>query len=128
MGLLFLIDHAAQDPVADLASYLETFTKIYTGRIVVGYQCQVDKMPERDFGIYHDWLAANNKKSAYFPSRYAKKMCCYWLIPLLHHLNWQRSERMIELRYMAYVNERFGEPQPFDLDIERSDWQTRQQF
>lgn len=66
MGVIILIDHTAQDPVADLANYLETFSKIYTGRIVVGIS-QVDKMPERDFGIYHDWLTANNKNLPIFP-------------------------------------------------------------
>ena len=66
MGVIILIDHAAQDPVADLANYLQTFTKIYPGRIVVGIS-QVDKMPERDFGIYHDWLTANNKNLPIFP-------------------------------------------------------------
>ena len=50
MGVIILIDHAAQDPVADLAHYLDIFSKIYQGNIVVGIS-QLDKMPERDFAI-----------------------------------------------------------------------------
>ena len=61
-----LIDHSAADPVADLANYLDTFSKIYHGRIVVGVS-QVDKAPERDFAIYRDWLAEHQKNLPIFP-------------------------------------------------------------
>lgn len=66
IGVIVLIDHSAPDPIADLTHYIDTFSKIYTGRVVVGIS-QVDKMPERDFGIYRDWLAANNKNLPIFP-------------------------------------------------------------
>ncbi|MGL5251862.1 MAG: GTP-binding protein [Moraxella sp.] len=66
MGVIILIDHAAQDPVADLAHYLDIFSKIYQGNIVVGIS-QLDKMPERDFAIYRDWLASQQKNLPVFP-------------------------------------------------------------
>lgn len=66
LGVIILIDHSAQDPIADLANYLETFSKIYDGRIVIGVS-QVDKMPEREFAIYRDWLATQQKNLPVFP-------------------------------------------------------------
>ena len=66
MGVIILIDHAAQDPVADLAHYLDIFSKIYQGNIVVGIS-QLDKMPERDFAIYRNWLASQQKNLPVFP-------------------------------------------------------------
>lgn len=66
LGVIILIDHSAQDPIADLANYLETFSKIYDGRIVIGVS-QVDKMPEREFAIYRDWLASQQKNLPVFP-------------------------------------------------------------
>lgn len=66
LGVVILIDHSAEDPVADLSHYLETFGKIYDGRIVVGVS-QVDKMPEREFSIYRDWLDQNNRNLPVFP-------------------------------------------------------------
>ena len=66
MGVIILIDHAAQDPVADLAHYLDIFSKIYQGNIVVGIS-QLDKMPERDFAIYRDWLSSQQKNLPVFP-------------------------------------------------------------
>lgn len=66
LGVIILIDHSAADPIADLANYLDIFSKIYEGRIVIGIS-QVDKKPERDFGIYRDWLAAQQKNLPVFP-------------------------------------------------------------
>lgn len=66
LGVVILIDHSAEDPVADLAHYLKTFDEIYQGRIVIGIS-QVDKKPEREFAIYRDWLAANNRNLPIFP-------------------------------------------------------------
>nr|WP_315040613.1 ATP/GTP-binding protein [uncultured Moraxella sp.] len=66
LGVIILIDHSASDPIADLANYLETFAKIYDGRIVIGVS-QVDKKPELDFGIYRDWLSKNDKNLPIFP-------------------------------------------------------------
>ncbi|MFW2176903.1 MULTISPECIES: GTP-binding protein [unclassified Moraxella] len=65
LGVIILIDHSSADPVADLASYLDTFSKIYDGRIVIGVS-QVDKMPERDFAIYRDWLDSQQKNIPVF--------------------------------------------------------------
>jgi signal recognition particle receptor subunit beta len=36
LGVVILIDHSAADPVQDMARYLDTFDKIYQGRIVIG--------------------------------------------------------------------------------------------
>lgn len=72
LGVIILIDHSANDPLADLANYLEKFSQIYEGRVVVGIS-QVDKMPERDFAIYRDWLAKNNKNLPVFPVDMRKK-------------------------------------------------------
>lgn len=72
LGVIILIDHSAQDPIADLANYLDTFSKIYNGRIVIGVS-QVDKKPERDFAIYREWLDKNNKNLPVFPVDMRKK-------------------------------------------------------
>lgn len=72
LGVVILIDHSAADPVADLSHYLETFDKIYQGRIVVGVS-QVDKKPEREFSIYRDWLDKNNRNLPIFPVDMRKK-------------------------------------------------------
>lgn len=72
LGVIILIDHSAKDPIADLANYLDTFAKIYDGRIVVGVS-QVDKMPERDFAMYRDWLDKNGKNLPVFPVDMRKK-------------------------------------------------------
>lgn len=66
LGVVILIDHSANDPIADLSNYLETFSKIYDGRIVIGVS-QVDKKPELDFGIYREWLEKNGKNLPVFP-------------------------------------------------------------
>ncbi|WP_394261203.1 ATP/GTP-binding protein [Moraxella boevrei] len=66
LGVIILIDHSAIDPIGDLANYLETFAKIYDGRIVVGVS-QVDKKPELDFGIYREWLDKQGKNLPVFP-------------------------------------------------------------
>lgn len=72
LGVVILIDHSAADPVADLANYIKTFESIYDGRIVIGVS-QVDKKPEREFAIYRDWLAQNNKNFPVFPVDMRKK-------------------------------------------------------
>lgn len=66
LGIVILIDHSTDDPVADLAHYLKTFDGIYNGRIVVGVT-QSDKRPDREFSIYRDWLTANGRNSPVFP-------------------------------------------------------------
>lgn len=66
LGVVILIDHSAADPVADLAHYLKTFDGIYDGRIVLGIS-QVDKMPEREFSIYRDYLAGIGRNLPLFP-------------------------------------------------------------
>lgn len=72
LGVIILIDHSAKDPIADLSNYLDTFAKIYDGRIVVGVS-QVDKMPERDFAMYRDWLDKSGKNLPVFPVDMRKK-------------------------------------------------------
>lgn len=72
LGVVLLIDHSASDPVADLAHYLKTFDAIYDGRIVIGIS-QVDKMPERPFSIYRDWLDENGRNLPLFPVDMRKK-------------------------------------------------------
>lgn len=72
LGVVILIDHSAPDPVADLAHYLGTFDEIYDGRIIIGIS-QIDKKPEREFAIYRDWLAQNNRNLPIFPVDMRKK-------------------------------------------------------
>ncbi|MDO4427496.1 MAG: ATP/GTP-binding protein [Moraxella sp.] len=72
LGVVILIDHSANDPVADLAHYLKTFDEIYDGRVVVGVS-QIDKKPERPFSIYRDWLDSNNRNLPIFPVDMRKK-------------------------------------------------------
>lgn len=72
LGVVILIDHSAADPVADLAHYLKTFDGIYDGRIVVGVT-QVDKMPEREFSIYRDWLSSNGRNLPVFAADMRKR-------------------------------------------------------
>lgn len=66
LGVVILIDHSTSDPVADLAHYLKTFDGIYDGCIVLGIS-QVDKMPEREFFIYRDYLAGIGRNLPLFP-------------------------------------------------------------
>ncbi|MDO5651992.1 MAG: ATP/GTP-binding protein [Moraxella sp.] len=72
LGVVILIDHSAADPVADLAHYLKTFDGIYDGRIVIGIS-QVDRMPEREFSMYRDWLVQNGRNLPLFPVDMRKK-------------------------------------------------------
>ncbi len=72
LGVVILIDHSATDPLADLAKYLDTFSKMYNGRIVIGVS-QVDKMPERDTSIYRDWLDKNQLNLPVYPVDMRKK-------------------------------------------------------
>lgn len=58
LGVVILIDHSAVDPIADLSNYLNTYQAMYDGRIVVGVS-QLDKLPERGFNIYHEWMNEN---------------------------------------------------------------------
>lgn len=66
LGVVLLIDHAAEDPVADLKHYLETFKEFYNGRIVIGVS-RVDVKPERPFGIYQDFLEKHNLNLPVYP-------------------------------------------------------------
>ncbi len=65
LGVIILIDHSAIDPVKDLAHYLQTFDKIYKGRIIIGVT-QMDKKPEREFDIYRHWLRDNQRNLPIF--------------------------------------------------------------
>lgn len=77
LGVVILIDHSAPDSVADLAHYLKTFDSIYDGRIVLGIS-QVDKMPEREFSIYRDYLASIGRTYHYslWTCVNVKMSCC----------------------------------------------------
>lgn len=66
LGIVLLIDHSANDPLADLSSYLDTFSKIYDGRIVIGVT-QSDKREDRPFSMYREWLDAQQKNLPVFP-------------------------------------------------------------
>lgn len=72
LGVIILIDHAAADPVQDMARYVATFEKIYQGRILVGVS-QIDKQPERPFEIYREWLRENERNLPVFPVDMRKK-------------------------------------------------------
>lgn len=65
LGVVILVDHSAANPLQDMAYYLETFDKIYKGRIIIGVS-QSDKKPEREFHIYRDWLRENNRNLPIF--------------------------------------------------------------
>ena len=66
LGVIILIDHSAPDSVADLAHYLETFDKIYQGRVVVGVS-HFDEKPERPFEVYREWLDSKGRMLPIFP-------------------------------------------------------------
>ncbi|WP_227429948.1 GTP-binding protein [Psychrobacter sp. I-STPA6b] len=66
LGVVVLIDHSAKDPVADLGHYLDTFSGMYNGRIVIGVS-QIDKSPERDVAIYRDFLTERKLNLPLFP-------------------------------------------------------------
>lgn len=66
LGIIILIDHSAIDPVADMARYIDTFEKIYQGRIIIGIS-QIDQKPEREFDIYREWLRVNDRNLPIFP-------------------------------------------------------------
>ncbi len=66
LGIVILIDHSADNPTEDLANYLQTFQAMYDGRIVIGVS-QIDKMPEREFNIYHEWMDANSINLPIYP-------------------------------------------------------------
>ncbi len=72
LGVIILIDHSAANPVQYMAYYLQTFEKIYQGRIIVGIS-QVDKKPEREFDIYREWLDENKRSIPIFPVDMRKK-------------------------------------------------------
>lgn len=65
LGVVILIDHSAEDPVADLAYYMKAFDTVYDGRVVVGVS-HVDVAPERPLSIYRDWCRANHKNMPLF--------------------------------------------------------------
>ncbi len=66
LGVVILIDHSGADPISDLANYLETFNRIYDGRIVVGVS-QIDKKPDRPFEIYREWMSDNGINLPIYP-------------------------------------------------------------
>lgn len=72
LGLVILIDHSVDNPIADLEQYLNTFDALYDGRIVIGVS-QVDKAPDRDFAIYRDWSERTGRNLPIFPVDMRKK-------------------------------------------------------
>ena len=72
LGVIILIDHSAEDSVADMEKYLTTFDEIYQGRIVVGVS-QIDKKPEREFEVYRQWQRDNGRNFPIFPVDMRKK-------------------------------------------------------
>lgn len=72
LGVIILVDHSAADPIADMAHYLETFDKIYQGRIVIGVS-HFDEQPERPFDIYREWLRKNDRVLPIYPVDMRKK-------------------------------------------------------
>ena len=72
LGVVILIDHSAEDPIKDLSNYIDTFQKMYDGRIVIGVS-QVDKMPERDTSIYRDWMDEKGLNLPLYPVDMRKK-------------------------------------------------------
>lgn len=72
LGVVILIDHSAKDPVEDLEKYITTFDNMYDGRVIVGVS-QIDKLPERPFSIYRDWMDKNDRNLPIFPVDMRKK-------------------------------------------------------
>lgn len=72
LGVIILIDHSAADPLQDLTRYLQTFDKIYQGRIIIGVT-QIDNKPELAFDIYRQWLRDNQRNLPIFPVDMRKK-------------------------------------------------------
>lgn len=72
LGVVILIDHSAKDPVEDLEKYITTFDDMYDGRVIVGVS-QIDKLPERPFSIYRDWMDKNDRNLPIFPVDMRKK-------------------------------------------------------
>lgn len=66
LGVVLLINHSGDDPIADLSSYLSTFEGFFDGRIVIGVS-RVDVKPERPFSIYQEWLESKNINLPVFP-------------------------------------------------------------
>lgn len=66
LGMVILIDHSADNPIKDLAHYLDVFHKIYEGCIVIGIS-HVDKVPEKELSIYRDWLQQQQLNLPIFP-------------------------------------------------------------
>ena len=50
-----MIDHAAENPLLDLAQYVEAF-KPFGNNIVIAIT-HIDQKPERTLSMYRDWLA-----------------------------------------------------------------------
>ena len=55
IGTIVMIDHAAENPLLDLAQYVEAF-KPFGNNIVIAIT-HIDRKPERTLSIYRDWLA-----------------------------------------------------------------------
>lgn len=66
LGVVILIDHSADDPIADLKHYYETFKDFYNGRIVIGVS-RCDVKPDVPFSIYQEWLESQHLNIPVFP-------------------------------------------------------------
>ena len=55
IGTIIMIDHATENPLLDLAQYVEAF-KPFGNNIVIAIT-HIDQKPERTLSMYRDWLA-----------------------------------------------------------------------
>ena len=80
LGVVILIDHSAEDPIKDLSNYIDTFQKMYDGRIVIGVS-QVDKCSsETPPFIVIGWTKRLGVP-LYPVDMRKKKTYCHWLKP-----------------------------------------------
>ena len=62
-GVLLLINHSAEEPLADLAHYLDALEKRRGNRVVPLVVCisHMDKAPERPFELYQDFFKSQRQ-------------------------------------------------------------------
>lgn len=56
IGTIVMIDHAAENPLNDLAQYVQSFQP-FSNNIVIAIT-HIDRKPERTLAIYREWLSA----------------------------------------------------------------------
>lgn len=56
LGVILLIDHTSEDPLREMQFFLDTYSKFYSGCIVVGITHTDVEVEGRDPDIYQDWL------------------------------------------------------------------------